>query len=904
MVGPRRLRRCSCAAAVCLLGTGLRHAAAQCDNLETCTDQAPFGLGDCRTWIPGGTHCSEAKLYGNDCEPCTCKPGCESDGGRGTPQDWRPPKDNPFGTCSSADGRHPLTTAQKQEVVDRHNFVRAYHGACPLTWSDAIEQQVIDSQLATWMQCQMSHTSNAARQGKAGHSFLGENLAWASSQQCANNFGVGLKTMAWYLEEYDYDYNNPGNAKPGGGQIGHFTQVVWKETTEIGCMLYQCTGQSNKEVLFACQYGVGGNMGGGYQNNVLGRAQTATGCAGGNPPSKSPVPAPSTSPSASPVPPAGGAPSTSPSASPVSAPSKSPSSSPVGSPSASPSKAPVPPPGAPTKSPVVPPSAGPSVSPSRSPVPGPGTPSASPSASPVPPPGSPTKSPVQSAPSASPSASPVPPPGSPTKAPAPPPPPPSPPPPAASSGGAAAPPPPPPSSSGGAAAPPPPPPASSGGALPPPPPPGGGPGVQQPPPPPGVGAALPPPPPPPGGQAVPPPPPGATPLPTSTRAFTPPPTAGGATPRPTFRPTSGTSAPAMTRPVPDKVLHVRLMRTLLNFVKSQFISAMLSVLANTNLAARDASLAGASIVGIDVYWVCPATTCPDGICPEQDTARIAGNCKRGEEFTNARRFEALQGVNTDVQWGPQVRTAAGSTTLTATQFAAAQEATVDQVSARAEAGDSYLQQINVIPGTVKRENAWIETGATPASVAAMSSDDDDLKAWHIALIVLICVMFCCILLLLIWFFWMRRKDEKRRREAKEDPMASSYGSRDSPRGARSEQAALQPWNNPNAPVAGQLGRGDALFTQPLPPGDKHAAPVPPDYSDRGGQEADDYDGELEVSDPFPPGAEVTVAYHDGWYNGQVVSLQENGLYTINWDDGTHSTDVPGDTIQPRAGTAV
>lgn len=35
----------------------------------------------------------------------------------------------------------------------------------------------------------------------------------------------------WYSEESDFDYNT-GESK--GGVITHFTQVVWKETTELG----------------------------------------------------------------------------------------------------------------------------------------------------------------------------------------------------------------------------------------------------------------------------------------------------------------------------------------------------------------------------------------------------------------------------------------------------------------------------------------------------------------------------------------------------------------------------------------------------------------------------------------------------------------------------------------------
>jgi len=49
---------------------------------------------------------------------------------------------------------------------------------------------------------------------------------------------------AWTDEASDYDPNNP--------TYSHFTQVVWKSTTELGCAMVDCPAGS----IFPAEYGV------------------------------------------------------------------------------------------------------------------------------------------------------------------------------------------------------------------------------------------------------------------------------------------------------------------------------------------------------------------------------------------------------------------------------------------------------------------------------------------------------------------------------------------------------------------------------------------------------------------------------------------------------------------------
>lgn len=46
--------------------------------------------------------------------------------------------------------------------------------------------------------------------------------------------------QGWYDEVKDYNFGNPGEPRFQGAIIGHFTQMVWAATREMGCALVRC----------------------------------------------------------------------------------------------------------------------------------------------------------------------------------------------------------------------------------------------------------------------------------------------------------------------------------------------------------------------------------------------------------------------------------------------------------------------------------------------------------------------------------------------------------------------------------------------------------------------------------------------------------------------------------------
>jgi uncharacterized protein YkwD len=136
----------------------------------------------------------------------------------------------------------PTAWAQSdsQTLLDAHNADRARHCTPPLTWS----AEVAASAQVWANRCVFDHDY---------HSGLGENLAWGtrlSAQQAV---------QLWYEEIGEYNY-----ASPGFGPAGHFTQVIWRGSRQLGCGKAMCRG----EVFWVCRYSPPGNVEGEFPANV------------------------------------------------------------------------------------------------------------------------------------------------------------------------------------------------------------------------------------------------------------------------------------------------------------------------------------------------------------------------------------------------------------------------------------------------------------------------------------------------------------------------------------------------------------------------------------------------------------------------------------------------------------
>jgi hypothetical protein len=147
-----------------------------------------------------------------------------------------------------ASAKRATVAVDARALVDAHNRVRSSHCAPPLRWSGKLA-----SSAQKW--------ANALRDRGCvlGHSGgpHGENLAAGTVGTLDAAAIVGM----WYDEVKHFSFRSGGFSM----KTGHFTQVVWRGTSEVGCGVSQCNGLD----IWICQYDPPGNVEGQYRENVL-----------------------------------------------------------------------------------------------------------------------------------------------------------------------------------------------------------------------------------------------------------------------------------------------------------------------------------------------------------------------------------------------------------------------------------------------------------------------------------------------------------------------------------------------------------------------------------------------------------------------------------------------------------
>ncbi len=144
-------------------------------------------------------------------------------------------------------------------LVNRHNTLRKKHSAGSLT-------KLTD--IAKLAQTTANECKKAGKLQHSGTSYkgqwMGQNLYISGG---AAPTGAAVANY-WYSENKNYDYST-GKSK-NNAVTGHFTQLVWKSTKQIGCAVAIGTWNGyNPSYFVCCNYFPGGNVLGQYTKNVL-----------------------------------------------------------------------------------------------------------------------------------------------------------------------------------------------------------------------------------------------------------------------------------------------------------------------------------------------------------------------------------------------------------------------------------------------------------------------------------------------------------------------------------------------------------------------------------------------------------------------------------------------------------
>ncbi|KAM7199950.1 SCP-like extracellular protein [Rhypophila sp. PSN 637] len=137
----------------------------------------------------------------------------------------------------------------KSAVLNSTNTFREQHNTSAVEYNSTLAK-FASSYLSSLADCEFEHSGGP----------YGENLAIGCSDT------VSGCVELWGNERDMYDFGNPGFDK----STGHFTQLVWKNTTDVGCGRKWC-GQEKRWYL-VCEYWPRGNIVGQFDTQVM--AQT------------------------------------------------------------------------------------------------------------------------------------------------------------------------------------------------------------------------------------------------------------------------------------------------------------------------------------------------------------------------------------------------------------------------------------------------------------------------------------------------------------------------------------------------------------------------------------------------------------------------------------------------------
>ena len=147
-----------------------------------------------------------------------------------------------------------ISSDDANKMLAHHNTVRSEVGVSALQWDEklaAYAQRWADY-LATNNHCKMKHRGPKDKDGAQ----YGENIFWGSSAKAYSPLDA---SKSWYseIEKYTYAQLNSDNWYPAG----HYTQMVWRNTTLMGAGVAICP---DGEIIVVANYNPPGNYMGEY----------------------------------------------------------------------------------------------------------------------------------------------------------------------------------------------------------------------------------------------------------------------------------------------------------------------------------------------------------------------------------------------------------------------------------------------------------------------------------------------------------------------------------------------------------------------------------------------------------------------------------------------------------------
>ncbi|CAI0409278.1 unnamed protein product [Linum tenue] len=135
----------------------------------------------------------------------------------------------------------PRRQDQIRQYLEPHNRERSKLGIPPLKWSKKLADFAASWAHTRQGDCELIHSGTN----------YGENLFWGSGQQWSHGDAVA----AWAAERCYYDH--AANSCRKGQDCLHYTQMVWRQSSRVGCARVVC---KSGDTFVGCNYDPPGNV--------------------------------------------------------------------------------------------------------------------------------------------------------------------------------------------------------------------------------------------------------------------------------------------------------------------------------------------------------------------------------------------------------------------------------------------------------------------------------------------------------------------------------------------------------------------------------------------------------------------------------------------------------------------
>ena len=132
-----------------------------------------------------------------------------------------------------------------QDFLDPHNAARSDVGVGAVSWDDAVAAYARSYAAQRRGDCALVHSGGP----------YGENIFWGSA---GADWSAADAVASWVSEKRWYDHGSNSCSAPEGRSCGHYTQVVWRDSTAVGCARVVCDNGGG--VFITCNYNPPGNF--------------------------------------------------------------------------------------------------------------------------------------------------------------------------------------------------------------------------------------------------------------------------------------------------------------------------------------------------------------------------------------------------------------------------------------------------------------------------------------------------------------------------------------------------------------------------------------------------------------------------------------------------------------------